>query len=112
MRERLLPASGSSIVPLHPGSDVRHGHDPDSRRSRDDLLTVGLALFGASLCHNATGTPPRLRWSLCRLKETDRRTVAIEVGMQNGGMATGLAFEVLRSPQAAMASAFSVRGAR
>jgi BASS family bile acid:Na+ symporter len=74
--------------------------------SRDDLLAVGLALFAASVCHNATGyLLGYVGASVCRLEEADRRTVAIEVGMQNGGMATGLAFEVLRSPQAAMASA-------
>lgn len=74
--------------------------------SRDDLLTVGVALFAASVCHNATGyLLGYLGACLARLEEADRRTVAIEVGMQNGGMATGLAFEVLRSPQAAMASA-------
>ena len=39
------------------------------------------------------------------LNHTDSRTVAIEVGMQNGGMATGLAFGVLKSPAAALASA-------
>jgi BASS family bile acid:Na+ symporter len=35
----------------------------------------------------------------------DSRTVAFEVGLQNGGMATGLAFNVLHSPAAALASA-------
>jgi BASS family bile acid:Na+ symporter len=35
----------------------------------------------------------------------DSRTVAFEVGLQNGGMATGLAFNVLHSPSAALASA-------
>jgi BASS family bile acid:Na+ symporter len=31
--------------------------------------------------------------------------VALEVGLQNGGMATGLAFNVLQSPAAALAAA-------
>jgi len=31
--------------------------------------------------------------------------MALEVGLQNGGMATGLAFNVLHSPAAALASA-------
>ncbi|MBI5802306.1 MAG: hypothetical protein HZA92_16470 [Verrucomicrobia bacterium] len=39
------------------------------------------------------------------MNTADSRTVAIEVGMQNGGMATGLAFGVLNSPLAALASA-------
>jgi BASS family bile acid:Na+ symporter len=74
--------------------------------SRDELLTVGLALFAASACHNATGYV--LGFWVARaagLNHTDSRTVALEVGMQNGGMATGLAFGVLKSPAAALASA-------
>ena len=74
--------------------------------SRDQLLIVGPALFAASVCHNAAGY--LLGYSGARLvglTRTDSRTVAIEVGMQNGGMATGLAFNVLKSEVAAMASA-------
>ena len=37
--------------------------------------------------------------------ETDARTCALEVGIQNGGMATGLAFNVLQSPAAALGAA-------
>jgi len=74
--------------------------------SRDDLLKVGLALFGASLCHNAAG----FLLGYCgaramRMDVRDSKTVAIEVGMQNGGMATGLAFNVFKSKIVAMASA-------
>jgi len=74
--------------------------------SREQLLTVGFALFGAAACHNAVGYT--LGYSLARLARlngTDARTVAIEVGMQNGGMATGLAFDVLKSPAAALGAA-------
>ena len=74
--------------------------------SREELLTVGIALFAACACHNATGY--LLGFGMARaagLNATDCRTVAIEVGMQNGGMATGLAFGVLNSPAAALASA-------
>jgi BASS family bile acid:Na+ symporter len=74
--------------------------------SREQLLAIGLALFGAAACHNATGYA--LGYGIARiagLNRTDARTVAIEVGMQNGGMATGLAFSVLKSPAAALASA-------
>lgn len=39
------------------------------------------------------------------LNMRDSRTVAFEVRLQNGGMATGLAFNVLHSPSAALASA-------
>lgn len=74
--------------------------------SRDDLLAVGLVLLAAAACHNATGF--LLGYYGARvsgLNVTDARTVALEVGIQNGGMATGLAFNVLHSAQAAMASA-------
>jgi BASS family bile acid:Na+ symporter len=39
------------------------------------------------------------------MDKRDSRTVAIEVGMQNGGMATGLAFNVFKSEIVAMGSA-------
>jgi BASS family bile acid:Na+ symporter len=75
-------------------------------RSRDDLLEVGLALFGASVCHNTAG----FILGYCgaramRMNARDSKTVAIEVGMQNGGMATGLADVVFDSKIVAMASA-------
>jgi BASS family bile acid:Na+ symporter len=74
--------------------------------SREDLLAMGLGLFGASVCHNAAGLTLGY-WGAraAGLDKRDSRTVAIEVGMQNGGMATGLAFKVLNSTKAAMASA-------
>ena len=39
------------------------------------------------------------------IAESDARTVAFEVGMQNGGMGTALAMEVLKSPSAALGPA-------
>ena len=39
------------------------------------------------------------------LGEREARTVAIEVGLQNGGMATGLAMDVLKNAQAGLAPA-------
>jgi BASS family bile acid:Na+ symporter len=75
-------------------------------RSRNDLLTVGPWLIGSSMIHNLTGY--LLAYWLARairLKESACRTVAFEVGMQNGGMASALAMKVLMSPQAALASA-------
>lgn len=74
--------------------------------SRNDILAVGLALLGAVVCHNAVGF--LLGYYGARasgLGKKDSRTVAIEVGIQNGGMATGLAFNVLHSAQAALGSA-------
>ena len=75
-------------------------------RSREQLLSVGLALIAASIVHNTTGYVVGY-WSakLLGLSETACRTVAIEVGLQNGGMASGLAINVLKSPSAALAPA-------
>jgi BASS family bile acid:Na+ symporter len=75
-------------------------------RSRDDLMKVGPALIGAAMIHNSVGYLLGY-WlaRLVRLNEIACRTIAIEVGMQNGGMASALAMKVLRSPQAALAPA-------
>jgi BASS family bile acid:Na+ symporter len=75
-------------------------------RSRNDLLTVGPWLIGSSVTHNFLGYLMAY-WlaRAIRLKESACRTVAFEVGMQNGGMASALAMNVLKSPQAALASA-------
>jgi BASS family bile acid:Na+ symporter len=75
-------------------------------RSRDQLLTSGLLLIFAAMLHNATGYFLGYWGSRAfRLSEIDSRTVAVEVGMQNGGMATGIAMEVLKSAKAALAPA-------
>ncbi len=74
--------------------------------ARDDLVKVGLALFAAAACHNAAGYLLGYRAArLLGLNARDSRTVAIEVGIQNGGMATGLALNVMKSPVAALGSA-------
>jgi len=74
--------------------------------SRDKLLSVGLALLGASVCHNGAGfLLGYLGGRALGLDKRDSKTVSIEVGMQNGGMATGLAFNVFGSEIVAMASA-------
>ena len=74
--------------------------------SRDDLIAVAVPLLGAAVFHNATGYALGY-WSAraLGLNRIDSRTVSIEVGMQNGGMATGLAFDVLQSGTAALPSA-------
>ncbi|WP_083631246.1 bile acid:sodium symporter family protein [Labilibacter marinus] len=62
---------------------------------RDSLLEVGLLLILACCIHNLLGYS--LGYSLSKLlkmKEKDCRTVALEVGMQNGGMASGLALQM------------------
>jgi len=62
---------------------------------RESLLKVGLLLLVTSLLHNVTGYTLgyTLAW-LLRMPERDRRTIAFEVGMQNGGLASGLALQM------------------
>jgi BASS family bile acid:Na+ symporter len=59
---------------------------------RDSLLKVGLLLLLATLIHNVTGYVLGY-WAgrLLKFSERDCRTIALEVGMQNAGMASGLA---------------------
>ena len=62
---------------------------------RDSLLKVGALLIITSLLHNLTGylLGYSVSW-LSGMSEKDRRTVAFEVGMQNGGLASGLALQM------------------
>jgi BASS family bile acid:Na+ symporter len=59
---------------------------------RNSLLTIGPLLILLVLIHNLSGyTIGYWIGRLCKMSERDCRTVAIEVGMQNGGLASGLA---------------------
>jgi bile acid:Na+ symporter, BASS family len=62
---------------------------------RNSLLDIGLVLIVLVLIHNLAGYTLGY-WSARMLKmdERDCRTVAIEVGMQNGGLASGIAKEM------------------
>jgi bile acid:Na+ symporter, BASS family len=62
---------------------------------RDSLLKIGPALIGVVLVHNTCGYLLGY-WSgrLFGMPERDCRTIAIEVGMQNGGLASGIAKEM------------------
>lgn len=62
---------------------------------RDNLLKIGLLLIGIALVHNLFGYLLGY-WSgrLFKLNEKDCRTIAIEVGMQNAGLASGIAKEL------------------
>jgi BASS family bile acid:Na+ symporter len=74
--------------------------------SRDSLLAVAPLLLVAVVVHNAVGyVIGYLGARLLRLDERDARTVAIEVGLQNAGMASGLAISALKSSDAGLAPA-------
>jgi BASS family bile acid:Na+ symporter len=59
---------------------------------RDSLLNIGPILIFIVLLHNGFGYLLGY-WSarLLKMKEADARTVAIEVGLQNAGLASGIA---------------------
>lgn len=62
---------------------------------RDNLLSIGLLLLVACFLHNMLGY--FLGYWLCKLMRMDEktcRTIAIEVGMQNAGLASGLALQM------------------
>jgi len=62
---------------------------------RDSLLEVGFLLILACFLHNMFGYSLGYGVSkLLRMNEQDCRTIALEVGMQNGGLASGLALQM------------------
>jgi BASS family bile acid:Na+ symporter len=73
--------------------------------ARDQLLAAAAALILLVLLHN-TGGYLLGYWGsrAAGLREADARTVSVEVGMQNAGMAAGLAVSVLGSAPAALAA--------
>ena len=68
------------------------------------LLTIGPALFIATIIHNLLGYISG--YSLSRafgFSEADARALTMEVGTKNAGLAVGLAYDVLKSTAAALA---------
>lgn len=62
---------------------------------RESLLAIGALLVAAAIIHNAAGY--FFGYWGCRLlgmDEIDCRTISIEVGMQNGGLASGIAMQM------------------
>jgi BASS family bile acid:Na+ symporter len=73
---------------------------------RDNLIVIGPALIVCAFIHN-TGGYLFGYWigRLFGLAERDARTIAIEVGMQNGGLASGLAKEMGKAATIGLAPA-------
>ncbi|MEI6948109.1 bile acid:sodium symporter family protein [Paraflavisolibacter sp. H34] len=73
---------------------------------RDNLLKVGALLLVATFLHNVAGFFLGY-WSsrLLNFPESDCRTIALEVGMQNAGLATGLALTMGKMATAGLAPA-------
>ena len=64
---------------------------------RDSLMEIGLLLILACLLHNSAGY--FLGYWICKLARMDEkscRTIALEVRMQNGGLASGIALQMGR----------------
>ena len=82
--------------------------------SRETFREAGVLIIAAAVLHNSFGYlsgywMTRFLGRFLPFGETDARTVAIEVGMQNGGMAGALAVGVLHSTVAALpANVFSI----
>ena len=73
---------------------------------RDNLLKVGALLLVATFLHNIAGFFLGY-WSahILKFNERDCRTIALEVGMQNAGLATGLALTMGKIATAGLAPA-------
>jgi BASS family bile acid:Na+ symporter len=75
-------------------------------KSQSQILQVGPVLLVGVTLHNLLGYLLGYWGSrLSGLNVRDSRTVAIEVGLQNGGMAANLAVDVLKNTSAAIAPA-------
>ncbi|MGF1670198.1 MAG: bile acid:sodium symporter family protein [Balneolaceae bacterium] len=73
---------------------------------RDNLLVIGPLLVLAAIIHNAAGY--FFGYWGCRLfglNKKDSRTIAFEVGMQNGGLASGIAVDMGRAATMGLAPA-------
>lgn len=73
---------------------------------RNSLLEIGFLLIGLVLIHNLAGyTIGYWTGRLFKMNEKDCRTIAIEVGMQNGGLASGIAKEMGKLATVGLAAA-------
>ncbi|AOZ73276.1 Bile acid:sodium symporter [Boudabousia tangfeifanii] len=100
--EPILPWASAITVAVVLGSVVAG--------SSASLSTVGPLVFLAVVIHNLIGMSIGYGVArACKLDRAARRTMAIEVGMQNSGLASGLAKTFVPAPEAAVAGAiFSV----
>lgn len=75
-------------------------------KGRDALLKVGALIILATFIHNTFGYLLGY-WSgrLLRFNERDSRTIALEVGMQNAGLASALASKISTNASVALAPA-------
>lgn len=73
---------------------------------RDHLIQIGFLLFVVAILHNGAGYFFGYYLSrICGLDKNSSRTIAFEVGLQNGGMASGLAGSMGKLATVGLASA-------
>ncbi|MBD0725007.1 bile acid:sodium symporter [Flavobacterium sp. L1I52] len=73
---------------------------------RDNLIQIGFILFLVAILHNSAGYFFGYYLSrICGLDKSSSRTIAFEVGLQNGGMASGLAGAMGKLATVGLASA-------
>jgi BASS family bile acid:Na+ symporter len=88
---KLLPAL-PKFMPIASMFGIIYFTAVTTAAGRDNLLQIGGLLFLAAMLHNTFGYV--FGYGLARLAKLDvasARTVAFEVGLQNGGMASGIA---------------------
>jgi len=94
-RAALLATSIDSWMPMVAMAGIIYVTGMTTAEGRETLFVVGFALILAAVLHNVLGY--MLGYGMSRVLGLDplsARTVAFEVGMQNGGMATGLAADM------------------
>jgi BASS family bile acid:Na+ symporter len=81
-----------NIMPLISMFGIIYFTTVTTAAGRENLMKVGLLLFMASVIHNAAGYFFGYWFSrLFGMDKNSSRTIAFEVGLQNGGMASGIA---------------------
>jgi BASS family bile acid:Na+ symporter len=81
-----------NIMPLISMFGIIYFTTVTTAAGRENLMKVGLLLFMASVIHNAAGYFFGYWFSrLFGMDKNASRTIAFEVGLQNGGMASGIA---------------------
>src|SRR5687768_4637074 len=81
-----------NIMPLISMFGIIYFTTVTTAAGRENLMKVGLLLFIASVIHNAAGYFFGYWFSrLFGMDKNSSRTIAFEVGLQNGGMASGIA---------------------
>jgi BASS family bile acid:Na+ symporter len=94
------------LMPLVSMAGIVYFTTVTTAAGRENLLLVGGVLIVVAMLHNSAGYFFGY-WlaRLCRLDRPSCRTVAIEVGLQNGGMASGLAAGMGKLATVGLASA-------